>query len=488
MLVIYASYAASVAVQTPSFDNIISKVQPLADGSFVAAGSFASVTPVGGFFTQRRGIARILANGTNDTTFNQLANNAPIADFAIDSLGRHVAVGNYNFYATAGGNVARNSIGRLSSAGILDTGFNTALPSSITNIACVAVDTSDRPLLGGSFFNFGGTTGANYLVRLDATSGVRDSTFSAGISSTVNVVLPLADGTMLVGVQSAPGLVRLLSTGAVDSGFTYSGGLGVTAITPVPNSTDYIIGGSTGSVQRITATGSLVTPWPATGTSGAGGSINEILFNSTGGIFIGGNLTSYNGTTVSRLALLNANGTLNTSFSTGTGFNGTINSLARDSSNRLWVAGNFTTYRGVTVNRLVILNGFDTIPADPGSPATPLETYLAAAGVPAGKRGPNDDPDLDGVSNLLEYALDLPPNISSAASLPAPVTTTTTLSLTYRRAKAGITYVVQVSPDLSPGSWTTVGVDQGIPLQDGTTTASIPLSGGGQFLRLTVTQ
>lgn len=120
-------------------------------------------------------------------------------------------------------------------------------------------------------------------------------------------------------------------------------------------------------------------------------------------------------------------------------------------------------------------------------PTDPLNDFLANAGVPADQRGAGDDPDHDGVVNLVEYALDLPPNTPSAAALPRPITAAGQLNLTYRRVRSDVTYVVQVSPDLTNGSWTSAGVAQGTPAPDGTTTASIPLGGGKQFLRLAVT-
>ncbi|MGV3664332.1 MAG: hypothetical protein ACO1TE_29440, partial [Prosthecobacter sp.] len=377
----------------------------------------------------------------------------------------------------------RYSIARLTSTGSVESGFNSPLTASITSINTVNVDAADNVYVGGFFSNFAGTTGANYLVRLNASNGALDTGFTVGTLGTVDVVRPLADGKVLVGCQTAR-LVRLTSTGANDPTFSYTGGLSVTDILPVPNSTDYIICGPSG-VQRITADGALVTPWPASGTTASG--VTDLA--TTGGrLFVGGSFTSYNSLTHNRIAMLGTDGTMSSGFNSGSGFNSTVNSLRTDSAGRVWVAGGFTTYRGVTADKLVVIYGEDSIPGDPGLPTSGLEAYLTNAGVPAGQRGPNDDPDLDGLSNLLEYALDLPPNISSRAGLPTTATTPPTFSLTYRRARAAITYVVEASPDLSPGSWSAVGVDQGTPQVDGTTTASVPLASGRQFLRLSVSQ
>ncbi len=124
--------------------------------------------------------------------------------------------------------------------------------------------------------------------------------------------------------------------------------------------------------------------------------------------------------------------------------------------------------------------------------ADTLADFLTAAGVPSNLRGPNDDADNDGLDNLLEYALDLNPNGngggSFTGSLPTTTTTPTLLQLTYRRVRNDVTYVVETSPTLSGGTWTSAGVTQGTPAENGTTTASIPITPGGGFLRLSVTR
>jgi hypothetical protein len=69
--------------------------------------------------------------------------------------------------------------------------------------------------------------------------------------------------------------------------------------------------------------------------------------------------------------------------------------------------------------------------------------------------GDTADPDGDGVSNLLERAFGGNPNAPDPDLLPAIDDKGPLFSITYRKAKAAtdLTYTVQVSPDLSPGSW-----------------------------------
>jgi hypothetical protein len=108
--------------------------------------------------------------------------------------------------------------------------------------------------------------------------------------------------------------------------------------------------------------------------------------------------------------------------------------------------------------------------------------------LPPGKDGPLDDADSDGISNLIEYALDLEPMESDPGALPQPVLEAGLLKYTYRRMRSDVTYVVQTSPTLGGGTWTSSGVTQGTPAGDGTTTASIPVTPDSQFIRLSVTR
>ena len=108
---------------------------------------------------------------------------------------------------------------------------------------------------------------------------------------------------------------------------------------------------------------------------------------------------------------------------------------------------------------------------------------------------PGVDGDSDGMCNLLEHALGLNPHLSDSAGV-FPVSynpATERLSATYPLLRGDVIYSVETATTIGdPGSWTTVGVDQGFtpstPL--GTmVSASVPAVPGEtrRFLRLRVT-
>ncbi|MBD2715168.1 T9SS type A sorting domain-containing protein [Microvirga sp. STR05] len=74
--------------------------------------------------------------------------------------------------------------------------------------------------------------------------------------------------------------------------------------------------------------------------------INDIVRQPDGKYIIGGDFTAINGVAASRLARLEANGTLDAAFTAACATNGPVNSLALQPDGRLLVGGSFTTLAG----------------------------------------------------------------------------------------------------------------------------------------------
>lgn len=80
--------------------------------------------------------------------------------------------------------------------------------------------------------------------------------------------------------------------------------------------------------------------------------------DGAGDIYVGGQFAFFNNYLVNGIVRLNANGSIDTGFDMGSGFNGTVLSIApaTDGSGDIYVAGSFTTYRGGTANHIIRLN------------------------------------------------------------------------------------------------------------------------------------
>ena len=95
-----------------------------------------------------------------------------------------------------------------------------------------------------------------------------------------------------------------------------------------------------------------------------------------------------------------------------------------------------------------------------------------------------DDPNGDGVSLLMAYALGLDPNLNLSGSLPEPVLDGGHLTMSFHAASPGITYVVETSTDLQ--TWTSEGVTTPELSPDDRRTAMVQRDSGRRFLRLRV--
>ncbi len=157
------------------------------------------------------------------------------------------------------------------------------------------------------------------------------------------------------------------------------------------------------------------------------------------------------------------------------------------------VAGNLTISTADATTQIVALSG--TVTDEPAY-THHEEWRFANFGSYASENAAADaaDPDHDGLSNLLEYALGLDPNASG--TFPASLALNgANLEYTYTRSSAakdnGVAYQIEWSDTLDVGSWSVETVTEQITSTEGaleTVKASIPAgTGAKRFLRLRVT-
>ena len=94
-------------------------------------------------------------------------------------------------------------------------------------------------------------------------------------------------------------------------------------------------------------------------------------------------------------------------------------------------------------------------------------------------------PNHDGVSLLIDYALNLNPTENQAPNVSKAVVKGGNLTFTYYAGNTDVTYEVQASSDLK--TWSSTGVTVSAPDGNGNCTATVPLSSARVFLRLVVT-
>ena len=87
------------------------------------------------------------------------------------------------------------------------------------------------------------------------------------------------------------------------------------------------------------------------------GAVYNIAKQSDGKLIIGGSFTSYNGVSANKIIRLNVDGSIDSTFLTGSGFNGNVHSIGIQSDGKIIVGGKFTSYNGSNfTQRLCRLN------------------------------------------------------------------------------------------------------------------------------------
>ena len=230
----------------------------------------------------------------------------------------------------------------------------------------VAVQSDGKVLISGSFSTYNGTS-RGYVARLNS-DGSLDTGFlatGAGLNSGVSSIAVQSDGKVLIGGAftayngtSRGRVARLNSDGSLDTGFLATGAGSDSSVYSVAVQSDgkVLIGGaftayngtSRGRVARLNSDGSLDTSFLATG-AGANGNVYSIALQSDGKVLIGGDFSTYNGTSRGYVARLNSDGSLDTSFlATGAGADISVNAVAMQSDGKILIGGWFTTYNGAS--------------------------------------------------------------------------------------------------------------------------------------------
>jgi len=248
------------------------------------------------------------------------------------------------------------NIVKINTDGSLDTSF----VGTNGIVRTIAQDSSGKIYIGGDFTTYSGTS-VNRIAKLN-NDGTLDSSFTIGtgfnnsvyeikIDSSNNVFVG-GDFTTYSGATRNR-MVKLLSGGTIDTSFSIGTGFnGIVRSIETDNNGKILVGGNfttyTGSTNnyfiRLNTDGSKDTAMNI--STGFDNAVYTITKDSSNKYYLGGAFTTYTGTSYNRIIGLNDNGTVNTNFGIGTGFNYTIESIVVDSSSNLYVGGWFSTYSG----------------------------------------------------------------------------------------------------------------------------------------------
>jgi uncharacterized delta-60 repeat protein len=306
----------------------------------------------------------------------------------------------YVGYFTSYGATAANRIIRLNADFSVDdtfvygTGFN-------GDATALAIQSDGKLIVGGNFTQYNGTA-RNRMVRLN-TDGSLDTSFGigTGFNATVWSVLVQSDGKIVAAGDfatysgsSRPGVIRLLSTGNIDTSFAAASAVDSTVYQVAQQSDGKILAGglftsysgvSVGGLVRLTTAGIIDAAFPTSGvTAGGFNGIYSLDVLSDGKIMLGGNFTTYSGVSSRDIARINSDGTYDATFNVGSGFTGSDRFVldVTETNGKYFVTGVFDDYNGTAVGGLVRLNSDGSVDTTFNT-GTGIGTNLSSFGEPS---------------------------------------------------------------------------------------------------------
>jgi uncharacterized delta-60 repeat protein len=324
-------------------------------------------------FRQEDGIAdlhlyRYNINGTVDTTFELPSFASPefsINDISLYPDGKFMASG----YFSNVNSTNRKDLVRLFSAGNVDTSFN--VDASIFEASAPHGGNLEVLPDGKILFTTAAGGGLepnpnvdNRFYRLNANGSV-DNLFNPPLQLTRihNFTLDNSGRILVFGMLSGVlKYLRLNADGSLDSGFNLpilvQPGL-ATAVAIQPDG-KIIVGGNfnrvggalKGKIARLNPDGTTDSSF----NTGSGFDVApfSIVLQPDGKILALGDISTYNGSSVLHVVRLNSDGSLDAAFHPD--FNGAVHSVSLYAGGKIVFAGNFTTVNGLAQSKVAILN------------------------------------------------------------------------------------------------------------------------------------
>lgn len=335
-----------------------------ADGKLLIGGSF--IAAGGG---ERGNLARMNDDGTVDAAFAPKTNDQ-IRAIALQADGRILIGG---AFTTVDG-TARNRLARLNADGSLDN----TLPDLNINgdVRTIAVQPDGRILIGGAFTSVNGAT-RNRIARLEANGAFEPSNAQVETATVQGTITTAGNARVIVtasGMTNSPKTIQV-AVATNDTAAQVAAKIRAALAADTNVTSRFAVSGTNADVvlTRLIATfndatlnldianntsAGLVAAPTSADTVGAippfdpnaNGEVRAIVLQSNGKILIGGAFTTVSGISRTRLARVNTDKSLDTSFVVT--INNDVNAVALQTDGRILLGGTFTSISGVTRNRI----------------------------------------------------------------------------------------------------------------------------------------
>jgi hypothetical protein len=303
------------------FDDRVSTIKVQPDDKILVGGNF---TVFNGTAINR--ICRLNSDGSENDDFTaNIGNGFDSSVYSIKLLSDNTIIVGGDFIDFDGSTVGY--IAKLNSNGTYNSSFTTNAGTGFDSaVFSLDIDPSDNIYVGGKFTDFNGTT--VYRAAKMSGTGVQNSTFSSNISTNLN------SNVFAIRYNSNKVLIGGNFTGAFGTGLNF--------------------------IYQLNPDGTQDTDFMAQATNygyenGYNGKVFAIEAVADGWL-VGGDFTDYSRNTISYINYIQNTGKqLNGYRAFSSGFNNPILTLKLYPGNKVLVGGEFTSYDGVTNNRLANL-------------------------------------------------------------------------------------------------------------------------------------
>ncbi|PXY44922.1 T9SS type A sorting domain-containing protein [Flavobacterium hydrophilum] len=361
-----------------TFNNTVNIINVLKDDQILVGGTF------GGY------LARLRSNGTKDNLFSSQVSfsydmypyTCNITTIKLQSDEKILVGGEFNSYQGS----SQSHLVRINSNGSNDKTFKIEDKFDFSDVKTIAVQNDGQIIAGGGFIKFEGNPQKG-LIRLNV-DGTKDLSLKLGygLDEEVECILRQSDGKIVVGgdftsyeESSQKKLIRFNTDGTKDKNFDIGKGFTTSAtsgsncrVLTVTEQSDgkLLIGGTFGTYQgkeypaliRLNANGTPDTTFNTGSGLYAGDrfpnylTVYNIKVQPDGKVIVGGYFSRYQSTLCSNLIRLNSNGSIDKTFKVGTGFDARVSDIVLLPDGKILVAGDFTKYQGKDAKYLVRLN------------------------------------------------------------------------------------------------------------------------------------
>ena len=347
------------------FNNTVTDVKIQTDSKILVAGLFTSYNGVA-----RKSLVRLNSNGTVDPNFSiETSGISHVNSISLSPDGNMIIGGTF----TSINGTAINRIARLTTAGLLDPSFNVGQGAD-NGVLAVAQDSSGKIFMGGTFANYNGVLRNKMnVVNPDGSIDYTFNPGSSANNYMLSII-PLNSGKTLIGGSFTiyngvykGSITKINDDGSNDPTFNTGSGANSIVYTMAKTGDKFIVAGgfttfngtAANSIIKLNEDGT-VDPTFNTGT-GANSDIYDMKIQNDGKIVIVGYFTSFNGVPSNRIARLNSDGSRDTTFNIGTGLNNRVDKVLIQPDGKIILVGSFTVFNGASKLRIARLNTDGTL-------------------------------------------------------------------------------------------------------------------------------